>query len=218
MTTAKVKPSTAEKKDTIKAVPRAKKITAATNENTTDTDADVIPDLPSNPFVFEILDVVAKQRSDIKKVEVLKKFQHPCLKTIFVWNYDESIISNIPEGVVPYASAGEQNSFSGTMTEKIGDAVHKMGELNSNSLGSQDQGFSTIRKEYTKFYNFVKGGNDGLSSMRRETMFINILQGLHPLEAEILCLVKDKKLQTKYNLTKELVSEAYPEIQWGNRS
>ena len=140
------------------------------------------------------------------------------MKTIFVWNYDESIISNIPEGVVPYASAGEQNSFSGTMTEKIGDAVHKMGELNSNSLGSQDQGFSTIRKEYTKFYNFVKGGNDGLSSMRRETMFINILQGLHPLEAEILCLVKDKKLQTKYNLTKELVSEAYPEIQWGNRS
>jgi hypothetical protein len=68
------------------------------------------------------------------------------------------------------------------------------------------------------FYNFVKGGNDGLSSLRRETMFINILQGLHPLEAEILCLVKDKKLQTKYNITQAVVSEAYPDIQWGGRS
>jgi hypothetical protein len=49
-------------------------------------------------------------------------------------------------------------------------------------------------------------------------MFINILEGLHPLEAEILCLVKDKKLSTKYNLTKEIVAEAYPDIQWGGRS
>jgi hypothetical protein len=49
-------------------------------------------------------------------------------------------------------------------------------------------------------------------------MFINLLQGLHPLEAEIICLVKDKKLSDKYNITKELVAEAYPDIKWGNRS
>ena len=73
-------------------------------------------------------------------------------------------------------------------------------------------------KEYQKFYNFVKGGNDGLSSLRRETMFINILQGLHPLEAEILILTKDKRLGDKYNITKEIVAEAYPEIKWGGRS
>ena len=92
-----------------------------------------------------------------------------------------------------------------------------MSELGSNSLGSQDQGRSSIRKEYQKFYNFVKGGNDGLSSLRRESMFINLLQGLHPLEAEILILVKDKKLDTKYKITKQIVAEAYPDIKWGNR-
>ena len=53
---------------------------------------------------------------------------------------------------------------------------------------------------------------------RKETMFINILQGLHPLEAEIVVLTKDKKLQTKYKLTKEIVAEAFPDIRWGNRS
>jgi hypothetical protein len=49
-------------------------------------------------------------------------------------------------------------------------------------------------------------------------MFINVLQGLHPLEAEILILTKDKKLQTKYKITKEIVAEAYPDISWGGRS
>jgi hypothetical protein len=49
-------------------------------------------------------------------------------------------------------------------------------------------------------------------------MFINILRGLHPKEAEILCLVKDKKLSNKYKITKELVSHSYPDIVWGNRS
>lgn len=176
-----------------------------------------IEDLPANPFVFEILAVISKQRSHAKKIEALKKFEHPSLKTIFIWNFDETVVSVLPEGEVPYASVGEQNSFSGTMTGKINDAVNKMQELNSNSLGASDQGRSSIRKEYQKFYNFVKGGNDGLSSLRRETMFINILQGLHPLESEILCLVKDKKLQTKYKITKELVSDAYPDIKWGNR-
>ena len=49
-------------------------------------------------------------------------------------------------------------------------------------------------------------------------MFINILEGLHPLEAEILILVKDKKLTDKYKITKDVVSAAYPQIVWGNRS
>jgi hypothetical protein len=182
------------------------------------TTPSVTIDLPANPFTFEVLNLVSKQRTNIKKVEVLQKYNDPSLRAIFIWNFDESITSSLPEGIVPYSSVGEQGSFSGTLSEKIDDAVDKMSEIGSNSLGSQDQGFSSIRKEYTKFYNFIKGGNDGLSSLRRETMFINVLQGLHPLEAEILCLVKDKKLETKYKITKEIVSQAYPEIVWGGRS
>lgn len=199
-----------------KKVPTAKVLKATAPQ--TKSVSQALPDLPSNPFVFEILDVISKQRTNAKKVEALRKYEHPCLKAIFIWNFDESVISAIPPGDVPYAGLDEQHSFSGTVSEKISDAVSKMNEIGSNSLGSQDQGRSSIRKEYQKFYNFVKGGNDGLSSLRRETMFINILQGLHPLEAEILILVKDKKLQTKYKITKENISEAYSDIQWGGRS
>ena len=101
-----------------------------------------------------------------------------------------------------------------TLGQKISDAVEKMSELGSRSLGSQDQGHSSIRREYSKFYNFLKGGNDSLSGLRRETMFINIVSGLHPLEAEILLLCKDKKLQTKYKIDRKHIAQAYPEIKW----
>ena len=192
--------------------------TSVTKKATRPKTKEVSIELPANPFVFEVLTLISKLSSDDKKVEVLQKYKDASLKSILIWNFDDSIISNLPEGIVPYSNVGQQNSFSGTLTGKIDDAVSKMNELGSNSLGSQDQGFSTIRKEYTRYYNFIKGGNDKLSSMRRETMFINVLEGLHPLEAEILCLTKDKKLQTKYKITKENVSNAYPEILWGGRS
>lgn len=187
-----------------------------TTKTTAKTKSDSL-ELPANPFIFEILNLAAKQRSKAKKVEVLQRYSHPCLKTIFIWNFDDTVTSVLPPGDVPYAAVDEQDSFKGTLSEKIADAVSKMEELGTNSLGSQDQGRSSIRKEHSKFYNFVKGGNDSLSSLRRETMFINILQGLHPLEAEIICLTKDKKLETKYKISKEIVSEAYPDIRWGNR-
>jgi len=45
-----------------------------------------------------------------------------------------------------------------------------------------------------------------------------MLEGLHPEEAEIVCLVKDKALEEKYNITYDMVKKAYPDIQWGGRS
>ena len=171
-----------------------------------------IPDLPPNPFVFEVLDAASKMRSKANKIEVLRRYSHNSLKAVFIWNFDETVISLLPEGEVPYGSNIEDETQTGTLSGKINDAVDKMGEMGSNSLGSQDQGKASIRKEFQKFYNFIRGGNDGLSSLRRETMFINILTGLHPREAEILILIKDKRLSDRYNITKEIVSDAYPDI------
>ena len=92
-----------------------------------------------------------------------------------------------------------------------------MHETGSFSLGASDkEGHTTIRREAKHFYRFVKGGDDALNNIRRETMFINILEGLHPLEAEIIVLVKDGNLEDKYNISKEVVSTAYPDIIWGD--
>lgn len=202
-TTTKTSKSTTTKKTV------TKKTTPVVSEN-----------LPSNPFVFEILDLVSKQRTNSKKVELLRKYGDDSIKAIFIWNFDESVKSMLPEGAVPYSGYKNQTVYSGSITDKITEEVRKMHESGSFSLGNAadaDKGHTTIRREWKNFYHFLKGGNDSLNSLRRESMFIAILEGLHPLEAEILCLVKDKKLQDRYKITKEIVAEAYPDIVWGNR-
>jgi len=172
--------------------------------------------LPLNPFVFEVLELVSKQRTNSKKIEILKEYEHDSLKAILIWNFDESVISLLPEGEVPYADVKDQNVYSGNLSDNL-----KREASGGESAFKQDLtpvGRTSLRKEYRNLYHYVKGGNDGLSTMRRETMFINLLQVLHPKEAEVLCLVKDKKLQSKYKITHEIVKDAYPDITWGGRS
>ena len=174
-----------------------------------------IPNLPKKPFVFEVLDLVSKQRSKAKKVEVLKKYDEFHLRMIFLWNFDTVVQSMLPEGDVPYQSYDEQNTYSGSLSTKIKEDIRSMYDTGSFSMGVSDtQGRTTIRRECKNFYHFVKGGNDAMNNMRRESMYINILQGLHPLEADILVLVKDKKLTDRYKITREIVEEAYPDIYW----
>ena len=175
-----------------------------------------LENLPTNPFVFEILELASKQRSNAKKVEVLKTYEHPSLKSVFIWNFDETVISLLPEGDVPYANADEQSVYSGTLSENL-----KREASGGESATGQDlngRGRTSLRREYQNLYHYVRGGNNGLSTIRREMMFINLLQGLHPREAEVLILTKDKKLTDKYKISQEVVAEAYPDITWGNRS
>ncbi len=190
-------------------------MSTTTTKKKTATEKPITP-LPPNPFVFEILELASKQRSNSKKVEVLKTYEHPSLKTIFIWNFDESVVSMLPEGEVPYGDLNDQNVYSGTLSENLSREA-----LGGESATGQDldgRGKTSLRREYQNLYHYVRGGNNSLSTIRREMMFINLLQGLHPKEAEVLVLTKDKKLNDKYKISFENVKEAYPDIQWGGRS
>lgn len=197
-------------------------ITSKTKKVTVKREKQEVVQLPANPFLFEVLELVNKQRTVAKRVEFLRRYEHPSLKSIFIWNFDDSVITILPPGDVPYSNLKDEQTNIGTLSNKVETLVDTMDYNGTTSLGSASdlkQERTTIRKEFKRFYNFIKGGNDSLAPLRRETMFIQILEGLHPIEAEILCLVKDKKLETKYNkITKDLVSEAYPDIVWGGRS
>ena len=175
-----------------------------------------IETLPPNPFVFEILELASKQRSNAKKVEVLKTYEHDSLKSIFIWNFDETVISLLPDGDVPYADANDQTVYSGTLSENL--AKESAGGESATGQDLDGRGRTSLRREYQNLYHYVKGGNDSLTSIRREMMFINLLRGLHPKEAEVLILTKDKHLSNKYKITLENVKEAYPDVQWGGRS
>ena len=146
--------------------------------------------LPPNPFQHEILELISKQRSKVKKVEMLQEYRNDALTSLLIWNFDDTVVSMLPEGLVPYKE-------------------------NEVPIGTDH---TSLRREWRHLYNYVKGGNDSLSSLRRESMFIQMLEGLHPEEAKILCLVKDKQLQSRFKITYEMVAEAYTDIQWGGRS
>jgi len=196
-----------------------KKTTNKSKATSTTEKSTVVESLPNNPLAFEIFDLISRQRSKEKKVELLQKYNHDSIRALLIWNFDESVVTMLPDGPVPYSSYDDQTVHSGTLSTKISEEVRAMYESGSFSLGVSDtQARTTIRKEFKHFYHFIKGGNDSMSAIRRESMFINLLQGLHPLEAEIICLVKDKKLEEKYKISKEVVSEAFPQIKWGGRS
>ena len=146
--------------------------------------------LPPNPFIHEVLELVSKQRTKAKKVDVLREYRDDSLTAILIWNFDETVESAIPPGDVPFKS-------------------------NDVPVGTDH---TSLRREWRQLYHFVKGGNSSLSGLRRETMFIQMLEGLHPKEAEIVCLTKDKRLTESYKLSYDVVKEAYPDITWGGRS
>ena len=177
--------------------------------------------LQPNPFQYEILELASKQRSNAKKVEILKEYRNPALVSLLIWNFDDSVISVLPPGPVPYADPNEQSSVGGNLTELI-ESKAKNTNLNNGAYAGTDElmnkQHTSLRNEYKNFYLFVKGGNNELSQIRKETIFINMLQGLHPLEAELVCLVKDKKLADKYKISFEVVKEALPDVKWGGRS
>lgn len=145
--------------------------------------------LPSNPLLSEVLAKVSKQRTKAKKIQVLKENESLHLKSVLIWNFDDTVVSVLPEGPVPFdkneAPAGTEHTY--------------------------------LAHEHKILYNFIKGGNDFLKPVKREQLFLQLLEGLHEDEAEVICLMKDKKLTDKYKITKAVVSEAFPDIEWGGR-
>lgn len=191
-------------------------IMATTTKTKRTTTEKPIETLPTNPFVFEILELASKQRSNAKKVEVLKTYEHDSLKAVFIWNFDESVVSLLPPGEVPYGNADEQSVYSGTLSDNLRKEAY--GGESATGQDLDGRGRTSLRKEWQNLYHYIKGGNDSLTTIRREMMFINLLQGLHPKESEVLILTKDKNLTDKYKISFENVKEAYPDIQWGGRS
>ncbi len=144
--------------------------------------------LPPNPFIHEIFELASEQKTKAKRVAILKEYRDDSVTAVLIWNYDVKVVSAVPEGVVPF-------------------------KQNDVPVGTDH---TSLRREWKNLYHFIKGGNDSLSAIRRETMFIQLLEGLHPKEAEIICYIKDKDLKALYpKITLDVVKEAFPDITWG---
>lgn len=141
-------------------------------------------------MISEILQKAHNAKTKGEKVKILQENNSQTLRSLFIWNFDETVKSALPEGEVPYTP-------------------------NPAPIGTEH---TRLETEGRKLYYFVQGGANNLTAVKRENMFISMLEGLYKDEAEILCLVKDKQLHKKYRITKNVVTEAFPSINWGGRS
>ena len=133
-------------------------------------------------LISEILDKVSKIKSKKEKVKFLQENNTDSLRMVLKSAFDPKIKWLLPEGDVPY---------------KRNDAPE----------GTEH---SVLAYEARKLYHFIEGGNADITQGKRETMFIQMLEGLHETEADVLCAAKDKVLHQKYKgLSEPVVKEAF---------
>ena len=138
-------------------------------------------------LISEVIKKASNAKTKAEKIKILKENNSQALRSVLKWNFDSNILSDLPDGEVPY-------------------------NKNDAPIGTEH---TVLEREARGLWRFIKGANT-LTRMKREQLFIQLLEGLHESEAEIVCLVKDKELQSKFRITHAVVKEAFPEIKWSD--
>ena len=135
-------------------------------------------------LISEVLTEAGKIVKRDERIKFLQLNKSPGLTDILRINYDESIVSALPEGAPNY---------------RQDDAP-------------KDYQYTVLNKAYTQFKYFFKGPvANGMKQIKRESLFLNLLETLHVEEAELLIAAKDKKMKYK-GITKKLVKDAFPNL------
>ena len=133
-------------------------------------------------LISEIFTKINNAKDKPKKIEVLRKYDTPGMRMILKGAFDPKIVWELPEGTPPYI---ENEAPAGTE-------------------------HTYLEVEARRLYNFAKGGNSTINKIRKETLFIQMLEGLHASEAKVLIDVKNKSLNKTYKgLTSDMVKEAF---------
>jgi hypothetical protein len=133
-------------------------------------------------LLSEILTKVNNAKDKPKKKAVLQQYDTPAMRMILKGAFDPNIKWALPSGTPPYIA-------------------------NEAPKGTEH---SLLKNESKRLWHFVEGADADTTKTQKETMFIQMLEGLHQEEAELLIGVKEKSLNKKYKgLTAALVKEAY---------
>ena len=117
-------------------------------------------------LISEILDKVSKIKVKKEKVAFLKQYDSDALRMVIKSSFDPNIVWVMPKGNVPYTP-------------------------NDAPAGTEHTRLATEAK---KLYRFIRGGDNITPQFKKEQMFVQLLEGLHKDEAELICYAKDKQL------------------------
>jgi hypothetical protein len=134
------------------------------------------------PTVHEIFTRINNAKDKPKKIAVLKQNDSPAMRTLLKAAFDPKIQWDLPEGVPPYFK-------------------------NEAPAGTEH---TSLLSEAKKLYHFIVGGNNTITKIKKETMFVQMLEGLQEKDAEVLVAIKEKNLNTTFKgLTSAVVKEAF---------
>ena len=134
------------------------------------------------PTVHEIFTKINNAKDKPQKIAILKQFDNQAMRQLLKAAFDPKIKFDLPEGNPPYIK-------------------------NEAPAGTEH---TSLAAEARKLYHFVVGGNNQITKLKKETMFIQMLEGLHQDDAEVLMAIKNKTLNTIYKgLTANLVKETF---------
>jgi|TARA_R110001606_G_scaffold393675_2_gene563802 hypothetical protein len=130
--------------------------------------------------VWEVFERVGNAETREGKIQILKENDHWAIRDVIAGCLNPKVEWNLPKGRPPY-TANRIESIPGTLL-----------------------------RENTKFTYFVKGGKgDSITAVKREKIFIGILETVHPNDAELVLKMVEKKMPVK-GLTRKIVEEAFP--------
>jgi len=133
----------------------------------------------ANLFVYEVIDLLNTKKTKEEKIKVLKDNESWALKDIIRGSMDSTIKWNLPVGAPPYTPSRPESTPT------------------------------NLLKENGKFKYFIAGGpGSKLPSFKRESLFIGLIEGIHPKDALLVIDMISKK--TPKGLTRPIVKEAFP--------
>ncbi len=148
-------------------------------------------------LLSEVLQRVSNAKTKTKKVEILQEYNSAALKKVLLCNFAKSITFCFPEGETPYRALDRPKGID-----------HQMLISEHRMLGN----FIKKTINGVTWYGCSNRTAPQMQQLKKENLWIQILESLHPEEAALLDLIKDKKLTTRYKITKQNVIEAFPEL------
>lgn len=129
--------------------------------------------------IFQVLEQASALKSTEEKINFLRANNSPALLLILKYALDPTIVWDLPEGAPPYKPC---------------------------PYPAQEM---RLMAESRRLYLFIKGGNPNLTKLKRESLYIELLESIHPDDAVLLNAAKDKKIPYK-GITSKLVKETFP--------
>ena len=162
------------------------------------------PKLPvSKTLLSEVLQRVSNAKTKAKKVEILQEYKSPALTKLLLCNFADSIRFCFPAGETPY-----------TPTERPKGVDHQYLFSEQRLIDK----FIAKKVNGVVYFGCSNAPRPRIQQLKKESLWVQLLESLHPEEAAVLDLVKDKKLTSRYKITKQNVIDAFPELRLQDES